>query len=55
MAIDEESDDLWVFDNRWCCEGVAAASSYDLDVKHACGNIATGSDVTDGVPFVLTS
>lgn len=55
LAIDDESDDLWVFDNRWCCEGVAAASSYDLDVKHAAGNIATGSDVTDGVPFVLTS
>jgi hypothetical protein len=55
LAIDEESDDLWVIDNRWCCEATAAGSSYDLDVKHAVGNIATGSDVTDGVPFVLTS
>lgn len=55
LAIDEESDDLWVINNRWCCETTAAGSSYDLDVKHAVGNIATGNDVTDWVPFTLSS
>lgn len=55
LAIDDESDDLWITNNRWMAPALAAGSSYDLDVKHAVGNIATGSDVTDGVPFVLTS
>lgn len=52
MAIDDESSDLWVINNRWCCELTNVGDSFGLDVKHACGNIATGADHTDAVPDI---
>ena len=54
MAIDDESDDLNIIDNRWI-SGAVVASSHDLNVANAVGNIATGSDSTATVPLAVVS
>ena len=52
LIIDENSDKIGVFGNYGCCvAGAFGATSHDLNVKMAAGNIFTGSDVTGTVPF----
>ncbi len=50
LAIDENSDQALVANNRWVSDAVVA-SSYDLAVTACVGNIATGSDDTLWVPI----
>lgn len=54
MAIDDESDDLNVINNRWI-SAAAAGSSHDINVANAVGNIATGNDHTDTVPLATVT
>ena len=50
LAIDDDSDTVAVVNNRWVSAAVLA-SSYDINVARAAGNIATGSDNTLEVPI----
>jgi len=50
LAIDDDSDDVNIINNRWTSAAVLA-SSYDINLAKAAGNIATGSDNTLEVPI----
>jgi len=50
LGIDDDSDDVAIIDNRIISAAVLA-SSYDINVAKAAGNVVTGSDNTLDVPI----
>ena len=50
LAIDDDSNDAVVTGNKWI-SAAALASSYDINLAKAAGNIATGNDNTLAVPI----
>lgn len=50
LAIDDNSDQCKIIDNRWISAAILA-SSYDLNLAMSAGNIATGSDDCKDVPI----